>query len=228
MSIKMNENELYDNPTIRIPICLVLDTSNSMNFSETGKEIPIDELNKGVKAFFENIKNDEIARYSAEISVVTFGKDGVQKVLDFKSIEKQNIPNLNADGLTPMSEGVTLALDLLNERKEKYSNVGIDYYQPWLVLMTDGMPTDNIEEISKKVSEQIEDKKLTIFPIGIGSDADLTILKKFSPTKPALRLRNLNFNDFFEWLSQSVSDLSRSVPGEFEFDVNKIKGWARI
>src|SRR5262245_41936413 len=133
--LTIRRDELVTNPTARIPVCLCLDTSESMEGE------PIAELNEGVRAFLDAIKSDEIARYAAEIAIVTFG-DQASKLLDFGGIERQEMPRLYASGLTPLGAGVSLALDLLESRKREYKSAGIDYYQPWLVLMTDGMPTD--------------------------------------------------------------------------------------
>ncbi len=134
----LREEDLITNPATRLPVCLCLDTSSSM-FGE-----PIDELNRGVEYFFEAIKEDEIARYSVELSIVTFSSTA-EKILDFANIDRQTFNPLSASGSTSMGEGVNLALDLLQQRKKEYSDKGVDYYQPWLVLMTDGYPTDNIE-----------------------------------------------------------------------------------
>lgn len=59
--------DLANNPTARVPVCLCLDTRGSMSSD------PINELNKGVKLFYEAIREDETTLYSAEISVITFG-----------------------------------------------------------------------------------------------------------------------------------------------------------
>lgn len=199
-------DELTENPSARVPVCLVLDTSGSMS----GR--PIDELNKGIKLFFRAIQEDEVARYSAEIAVVTFG-DTVKQLLDFGSVEKQQVPTLCAGGYTPMGEAVNVALKLLEDRKNMYSTVGIDYYQPWMVLMTDGEPTDDIGAASQKTRKLVESRKLTVFPIGIGANANLTLLSQFSPRNKPLSLNGLNFKAFFEWLSKSVNITSQSVPG---------------
>ena len=103
----LRQEELVENPTARIPICLVLDVSGSMHGD------PIRELQKGVQMFFEAIRGDDIAQYSAEISVVTFGQT-VDRRLDFYSIQRQEIPELSAAGLTPMGAGVLVALDMLD------------------------------------------------------------------------------------------------------------------
>ena len=129
----------------------------------------------------------------------------------------QEIKNLDANGTTSMGEGVELALDLLEQRKSDYSNKGVDYYQPWLVLMTDGNPTDDISNAVKRVQELYGQRKLTVFSIAIGEDASLNTLKKFSSLKNNMVLKVKSaehFKEFFEWLSQSVSVASQSVPGD--------------
>lgn len=37
---------------------------------------------------------------------------------------------MEAEGMTCMGEGLSLALDLLEKRKAKYKATGVDYYQP--------------------------------------------------------------------------------------------------
>lgn len=215
--------DLVNNPTARVPVCLCLDVSGSMSGEK------ISELNQGINLFYNAIKDDEVALYSAEISIVTFGTTA-SCVRDFSSLELQpNAPHLVAWGPTPMGEAVNLAIDLLEKRKNEYKEKGVDYYQPWLVLMTDGEPTDNISEAVSKVVNLVNNKKLTVFPIGIGRDANMTTLASFSPNRAPLRLQGLKFKEFFAWLSQSVSRVSQSTPGEtIKLDVEGIKGWGEI
>lgn len=216
--------DLVNNPTARVPVCLCLDTSGSMG------GIPIDELNEGVRLFYEAIREDETALYSAEVSIVTFG-GYAQCIVDFASLEVQpDAPTLTANGMTPMGEAVNMGLDLLEQRKDEYKDRGVDYYQPWLVLMTDGAPNGDSAELSRAINRTVDlvnQKKLTVFPIGIGSDADMDVLAQFSPKRPPLKLQGLKFREFFAWLSKSVSKTSQSTPGEsVKLDVDGIKGWA--
>lgn len=171
--------------------------------------------------------------YAAEVCIITFGRNGAKCITDFASIELQpDAPVLNAGGMTPMGEAVNLGLDLLEKRKNEYKSKGVDYYQPWLVLMTDGVPNGNPGELSRAISRTVEmtnNRKLSIFPIGIGEDADMDVLARFSPKRGPLKLQGLKFHQFFEWLSQSVSRTSQSIPGEsVPLDVDGIKGWAEL
>ncbi len=218
----LDTNDLVTNPNARVIICLVLDTSGSM------KGAPISELNKGVQAFFDAIRNDEVASMSAEIAIVTFGQEA-KVLIRFKNIEKQKVPVLKARGETIMGGGVTMALDLMESRKQEFRRAGVDYYQPWMVLMTDGRPGDKIEPAVERTVNLVKNKKLTVFPIAIGSKADISTLDKFSPIRKSLRLKGLNFKEFFEWLSASVSTTSRSSPGDkIELDVESINKWAEL
>lgn len=206
----LGKRELIDNPTTRIPVCLCLDVSGSMGGA------PIQELNRGVQIFFDAIREDDIAQWSAEISVVTFG-ESVQNIVDFASIHRQEVPHLYANGATPMGEAVNLALDLLEERKKEYAKVGIDYFQPWLILMTDGYPNGSqaaLQTAIERTQALVANKKLTLFPISIGGQADIRVLNAFSNNRGAFSLNNMNFREFFTWLSQSVQETSVSTPGE--------------
>ena len=136
--LRLRMDELVNNPTARVPVCLCLDTS----FSMVGE--PITELNHGVYSFISELCADEVNQYSSEVAVVSFG-GAATTVVDFPPISRLTIPPMTAVGETPMGAGVLLALSLLENRKREYAEAGVDYHQPCLVLMTDGNPTDSID-----------------------------------------------------------------------------------
>lgn len=225
----LSSSDLVNNPATRVPVCLCLDVSGSMH----GK--PIEELNEGVRRFYQAIREDDIALYAAEISIVTFGGDEPVCIRDFSGLEQQSAPPaLRAFGRTPLAEAVNMSLDLLEKRKADYRAAGVDYYQPWLVLMTDGVPTseaDDVTAAAERTAGMVEQRKLTVIPMGVGDNADMGTLARFSPKYKPLKLRNMDFCEFFEWLGQSVSAVSQSMPGEaFELDWEAltVKNWAEL
>ena len=215
--------DLVENPTPRVPVVLCLDTSGSMKGNK------IIELRRGVNRFYSSLLDDDVARYSAEVGVVTFGDGGVQLLADFGPVERKPDMAIEAGGGTPMGEAVKETIRILGSRKQEYKNKGVDYYQPWLVLMTDGMPTDDIADAVDSVVRMVNGKELSVFAVGIGDEADMGTLERFSPARAPLRLRGLEFANFFEWLSASVHRVSASTPGQrVPLDTDGIKGWAEI
>ena len=100
---------------------------------------------------------------------------------------------------------------MLEQRKAEYKREGVSYYQPWLVLMSDGAPTDDWQQAAEQLRGLAESRKVVSLPIGIGS-ADLDVLSQFS-NRPAKPLAGLKFREFFSWLSQSMARVSQSTPG---------------
>jgi uncharacterized protein YegL len=217
--LSFHDSDLVTNPTARIPVCLCLDVSGSMQGA------PIAELARGVELFFEAVRADEMASHAVEIALVTFGPSRL--ALDFAPVDKQTVPAFAAVGDTPMGTAVLTALDALERRKTEYRAAGVDYFQPWLVLMTDGQPTDSIDTAAARTSGLVQARKLTVFPIGIGPSADLGTLARFSPGRAPLQLQGLRFADFFHWLSKSVARVSQSVPGQ-SVPLPAPSGWAQV
>lgn len=207
---------LVENPTPRVPVVLCLDVSGSM----AGE--PIAELNTGVEQYLTEIQRDELTRYAVETAVVTFANEAMCAA-DFELSEHMQLPRLAAGGITRMGEGVEMALDLLERRKDAYKATGVDYYQPILVLMSDGAPNGDpriLKAAAKQVQDMCEQRRLTVIAVGIGSKADVDMLGLFSPKRGAVHLSGLQFREFFAWLSQSVANVSVSLPGdEGELDI---------
>ena len=76
---------------------------------------------------------------------------------DFVTIEQFTPPSLEADGLTPMGEAINFSIDLIEARKEIYKSHGIQYYRPWIFMITDGAPTDDWQAASERLHVREED-----------------------------------------------------------------------
>lgn len=215
--------DLVTNPTPRIPVALCLDVSSSMDGE------PIQELNAGVQQYLVEMQSDDLTLYSAETAVVSFASEA-ECVADFNTADRLQVPALKANGLTNMGAGLTMALDLLEQRKTQYKTTGVDYYQPILVVMSDGNPNGNrtvLEEAVSRIRQQAEARRLTVVAVGIGSGADMNMLTRVSPRQQPVRLSGLQFREFFAWLSRSVASVSASMPGdEPELDMEELKALA--
>jgi uncharacterized protein YegL len=214
------DNDLIDNPSARCPVALVLDTSGSMDGE------PIAELNAGAQLLIEELKRDDLARWSVELAVYTAG-GSANRLLEFTCVEGiAGIAPMSANGSTPLGAATRMALNDLEERKNQYRHAGVPYYQPWLVLISDGAPTDSWQDAASRARELSANRKLVSLPIGV-QGADLAILGQFS-SKPALALQGLKFRDFFAWLSASLSRVSASSSSEASVALPSTDPWASI
>lgn len=225
-------NDLINNPSPRCPCMCVLDTSGSMGggiFSSGlfGSEpTPISQLNEGFQRFLEALKEDEVAAYSVEVGVIIAG-GSVQEILPFTTaIQIDEVMPFQAAGQTPLGEAVELALQRLDERKAEYKKNGVPYYQPWLVVISDGEPTDSWQQVAQKAKAQSDDRKLVSLMVGV-KNADMNKLGQFS-SKPALKLDGLKFSEFFEWLSASMSRVSMSSSTSASVALPSVDSWASI
>lgn len=200
-----DRQDLITNPSPRCACILVLDTSGSMS------GIKIQQLNEGIRQFLSEVQNDEIARFSVELGVITAG--GIVRdelaVTPVHAIE--SVKDFNANGGTPLGGAVARALEMLDSRKASYKSAGVSYYQPWLVIISDGIPTDAWDQAADQAKSLADAKKLVVLPIGV-DHADLAVLTRFS-NRPAKQLAGLKFREFFQWLSASMQRVSGSTPG---------------
>jgi uncharacterized protein YegL len=218
--VKERKDDLIVNPTPRCACILVLDVSGSMSGE------PISELNKGLLDFINEVKEDELAQYSVEVGIVTAG-GGVRQELPITPVHLiETIDTFDADGDTPLGGAVRTALHMLNERKNEYKKKGVPYYQPWLVLISDGEPNDDWIEAANMAYTMSLNRKLVAMSVGV-SDANLDVLAKFS-SRPVKKLAGLKFKEFFVWLSASMARVSNSASTTSQVILPATDGWDSI
>lgn len=210
-------SDFTENPEPRCACLLLLDTSGSMSGA------PIKELNAGLQAFKEELSQDSLAMKRVEIAVVTFGPVKIES--EFQTADIWQPPHLTASGATPMGEAIVTGLDMLRLRKDQYRANAIDVFRPWVLLITDGGPTDAWRHAAELVKSGEASKGFAFFAIGV-ADANMDVLSKISVRDP-VKLSGIKFKDMFLWLSSSLSSVSSSQPGTM-VALPPPKGWIEV
>lgn len=221
----------------KCPVVLLLDTSYSME----GKKI--DSLKEGISLLVENLNKDDIAKKRVELCAITFG-GGVKVVHDFSSVSDFGEISLKAEGHTPMGQAIITGISKIDERKSQYKKFGVDYYRPWIWMITDGDPTDMgprdggyVESVNDSGSGKPvknEDISPSFFELwesvvskvhegengrkfvffAIGVDDADMDTLSQISVRAPVRLKGVDFKGMFTWLSRSLSSQSRSVTND--------------
>jgi uncharacterized protein YegL len=205
----MGKVDYSANPNQRTPCVLVLDASSSMNARPPGGgKKAIDALNEGLRTLNEQLREDDTALTRIQLAIVSVGGPnddaeimmGMTDATNFKPFE------LQSDGTTPLGKGIQIALDLLEETKSDLRSAGISYTRPWMMVISDGYPTDTDvwEQAAADCRQAEADKEVKIYPIAV-EGADLDTLAEISAEESPIGLQDIKFDELFKWLSNSLS-----------------------
>ena len=203
--------EFADNPEPRIPVALIVDVSGSMSGA------PIGAVNDAIRLFKSEVERDTLASLRAEVSLIVFNHTTEQ--YDFKSIGDFHPPTLQASGGTRMTSAINISLNLLEERKQTYRDNGISYFRPIALLLTDGYPEHDSEQdivsTQARLTSQEQGRHVAFFAFGV-EGANMEMLSRITPpNRPPKHIGDaMQIAGLFQWLSNSVAQISTSQPGE--------------
>lgn len=218
--------EFSDNPDPRFPMAVVLDCSDSMGEAFPGEDrTPLEALNGGLDVLVTELNKDPLAKRRAEVSFITYGTNA-NPATDFKTVTDLILPEIKPMGVTATGAALVEALDALEDRKKEYKANGIQYYRPTLLLITDGLATDDTSEAKRRLAEATEAKRVSAFAVGV-EGADLDALSQVFPRQP-LQLKELKFEELFQWLSASASSVSASQPDQDKIALPAPTDWAEL
>jgi uncharacterized protein YegL len=197
----------------RLPISLLADTSASMHGA------PIAAVNTGLHNFVAALRQDPQALECAAVSIITFASDAAQ-LTPLTDAGEFAPPTLTAEGGTNLGAALRLLAAAISRDTRKRTADYQGDWRPMTFLITDGQPTDvdqhdpanywraGLAEYNRVAAEW----KSSLVAVGCGPKADLQVLNEV--TRVVLRMPDMTpdvIASLFEWISQSVRTVSRSV-----------------
>ena len=123
----------------RLPVYLLLDCSGSM-YGE-----PIEAVKNGVQVLVSTLRQDPYALETAYLSIITFDSSAKQ-VTPLTELAAFQQPNIEANGCTALGEALALLATKVDQEVTKTTPEQKGDWKPLVFIMTDGVPTDDINK----------------------------------------------------------------------------------
>jgi uncharacterized protein YegL len=187
-----------------LPVIVAIDKSGSM--SRDGK---IDALNLALRDFVNSIKNED-SPVEIQLSLFSFGGNEAVCDLPLTPVDSVDVSafEYKAFGKTPMG-GAFLQIKALIEDKDQIPSRS---YKPTIVLLSDGIPTDDYLAPMMALIQEGRSSKAFRIAMALGDDADRDMLGKFV-SSPELLISGDSARDikrFFRFVTMSVTSRMRS------------------
>lgn len=200
---------------------LLVDTSGSMQWDDR-----IGSLNRGIEKFINETNMDELARSRVDVSIISFNTT-VTTVVPFTPLRDIQPVTLTAEGCTCMGAAIEEAIHQVKARTTMYGQMGTPRFNPWIVMISDGAPTDSIEHACEMLEQERLRKdgkrRIKFIPVGVPGYS-MEAMSKLAPQ--IIELENADFSHLFNWISKSMVLISNSdpsgeaMPADFEKDGN--------
>lgn len=190
-----------------LPVVLLLDTSSSMDGG--GEQSKIEELDSAVREMLKDFAHEEQLETEIDVSVITFGREGVKLALPYTNASKVELVKLEAGGMTPMGEALRMAKDMIEDKEVTSGRA----YRPLVILCSDGEPNDNWEQPMQDFISSGRSSKCDRMAMAIGSGADESVLKKFiaGTENPLFYAKDAaSMHKFFKFVTMTVTTRTRS------------------
>ena len=189
-----------------LPVIILADVSGSMT-----QDNNIGALNAALKDFLNTLSKESRLNAEIQISIITFGGSKAEVHVPLTPAWKINQTNdLVAAGGTPMGGAFELAVEMIENKDIIPSRA----YKPTIVLISDGIPTDNWEASFDKLKNSDRAQKASRMAMAIGTGADKNMLKAFVNDLEASEVFEAHnakeIHRFFRAVSMSVSSRSQS------------------
>ena len=186
-----------------LPVIIAVDRSGSM--AANGK---IDALNIALKDFIDSVKEEDSNKAEIHIALYSFGGEKATCDLPLIPISQVTSQTYQAQGRTPMGGAFTMLKELIEDRNQIPSRS----YKPTIVLLTDGLRTDDFQTPMSELINDGRSSKAFRIAMAIGDDADKDMLSKFV-SSPEYLVYGENARDirkFFRFVTMSVTQRIKS------------------
>ncbi len=186
-----------------LPVLVLADVSGSMR-----DDNKIGILNRSLREMANAFAREDDTVGEIQLAVVAFGQDDAWIHVPLTPASEVEVPELEASGRTPMGKAFRLARGLI----EDVSVVPRRSYQPTIVLVSDGRPTDDEWEIAlEELLASERASRAMRLAVGVGTafeEEAEEVLKRFVGDQVGGLIQADDVDvipKFFRWVTMSVT-----------------------
>lgn len=189
-----------------LPIIIAIDNSFSTN-----KNGAIKKINDSLKLLIN--KMNAMSNEFSVINMALVSFNSVTEVLmDFTpASEIKKLPILKATGLTNLGEALGLSVNMMSAELRKYQINGYDFMPPIILVLTDGLPNDNLDKACARIEDMKINHNLKLWIIAT-DDADVNLCKTL--TDKVKFIDNNFYEEIFNSLYEGLLRLSTAAVHE--------------
>jgi uncharacterized protein YegL len=191
-----------------LPVFLLIDTSGSMD--EPGK---IDAVNQAVRIMVNTLADESGYQADLLLALITFGDKEAKVHQPLAPTGEVNFVPLTARGRTPMGGALRLLRGLIEDQTIVPSRA----YRPTVLLVSDGIPTDDFEAALEEFNTSPRASKVLRYSMIIGDDPGdegAGVLRNFMGSENAVVFHAQEARDIrkaFKFVTMSVTARTRSA-----------------
>jgi uncharacterized protein YegL len=199
---ELNDEFLSDaSPTIVLSVLVSL--------TDESKGDMIQALNSRLPKFVDKL-NSKVDN-SIELSIVTTHEYATVQRPNYPLMAKSSLPLIAARGhKRALGQGMEVSLNILRTRVRELQFQAKPVRKPWLIVITDGSPTDVWEDTAFKLKHWSSEK--SVVPIIINTGEPDSLLQQFSEI-PVFDIQPSELNSTFNWVIESLTRISQAQSG---------------
>ncbi|MFD6988092.1 VWA domain-containing protein [Streptomyces sp. NPDC059943] len=192
-----------------LPVLVLADVSGSM--AEPREKI--DVLNECIRRMLADFASADIGRGLIHVGVIAFNQEGATLHQNLAPAARASWTDMEARGGTPLGAALTLADELLHDE----SIVPARAFSPTLVLVSDGMPTDEWEEALDQLLSSPKGSRANRLAVAIGPDMTeqaKAVLRRFVTDEATgvFEAQDIGrIQQYFRWVTVTVTQRVQST-----------------
>lgn len=173
----------------------------------------IDVLNECIRRMLGDFATADAGRGVIHVGVIAFSQDRAVLHQDLVPAAKASWTDMEARGGTPLGAALTLADELMRDESVTPARA----FSPTLILVSDGMPTDEWEEALDRLLDSPKGSRANRLAIAIGPDMTeqaKAVLRRFVSDEASgvFEAQDVGrIQQYFRWVTVTVTQRAQST-----------------